>query len=215
MSTILIADDHSLLREMLCHRLEEEGDFKVVATTETGDAAIVAGKAHQPDIAVIDIEMPGMNPFEAAKQIKRLSARTRVIFLSAFAQDSYIQRALDVEASAYLTKSEEPGKVVRAIRAVANGFTCFSPEIRSRLVIDRNGARLGDRVYTRAQLLTDREREILGYLARGMAKKEVARVLSISVKTVDAHATHIMQKLDIHDRVGLAHFAMREGLIEP
>lgn len=213
MITVLVSDDHALLREMLCRRLQEEPGIEVVASTASADEAIAAANSFKPDIALMDIEMPGVSVFEAVKEIRQASPNTRIIYLSAFVQDGYIQSALDARASGYLTKSEESDDVVRAIRSVANGFTSFSAEVRSRLVLDGDGARLADRAYTRPQLLTKRELEILGYLARGMAKKEVARNLSISVKTVEAHSTHIMEKLDIHDRVELARFAVREGLV--
>lgn len=213
MITVLVSDDHPLLREMLCRRLNEEPGIEVVACTASADEAIVKVESLKPDIAIMDIEMPGLSAFEAARQMRHTSPSTKIIYLSAFVQDGYIQNALEAQASGYLTKSEEPDEVVQAVRSVANGFTSFSPEVRSRLVLDGDGVRLHNQVYTRAHLLTKRELEILGYLARGMAKKEVARILSISVKTVGSHTTHIMEKLDIHDRVELARFAVREGLV--
>lgn len=213
MISVLVSDDHALLREMLCRRLNEEPGIKVVACTASAEEAIAAAKSVMPDIAIMDIEMPGVSAFEAVKEIRNASPKTKVIYLSAFVHDGYIQSALDARASGYLTKSEESDEIVQAIRSVANGFTSFSREVRSRLVLEGDGARLADHAYTRAQLLTKREVEILGYLARGMAKKEVARTLKISVKTVDAHTAHIMEKLDIHDRVELARFAVREGLV--
>lgn len=215
MITVLIADDHALLCDMLSRRLDDEPDIAVVAAVPSTDQAIVAGRSLRPDVAIIDIDIAGVSAFEAAKLIQLESLHTRVIFLSAYVSDGYIERALEVEASGYLAKSEKPEAVVRAVRSVASGFTCFSPEVRSRLVVTEDGVRLADRARTRAQLLTHREREVLICLARGMSKKEVARLLDISVKTVDAHAAHVMDKLDVHDRVKLARYAVREGLINP
>lgn len=215
MITVLIADDHALLRDMLSRRLDDEADIAVLAAVPSTDEAIEAGRSLRPDVVIIDIDITGVSAFEAAKTIQQTSLHTRVIFLSAYVNDGYIQRALEVEASGYLAKSEKPEAVVQAVRSVASGFTCFSPEVRSRLVVTEDGAQLVDRLRTRGQLLTDREREVLVCLARGMSKKEVARTLGISVKTVDAHAAHVMAKLDVHDRVKLARYAVREGLINP
>lgn len=200
---------------MLSRRLNDEADIAVLAAVPSTGEAIEAGRSLRPDVVIIDIDITGVSAFEAAKTIQQSSQHTRVIFLSAYVNDGYIQRALQVEASGYLAKSEKPEAVVRAVRSVASGFTCFSPEVRSRLVVTEDGARLVDRVRTRGQLLTDREREVLVCLARGMSKKEVARTLGISVKTVDAHTAHVMDKLDVHDRVKLARYALREGLINP
>lgn len=213
--SVLLADDHSLVRDMLAARLEAESDLTVVAAVSNGQQAVDKAAEHGPDVVLLDIDMPGLLAFEAARSIKQSNPQIRVIFLSAFFHDHYIEQALEVEASGYITKSEPPESVMLGIRTVTAGTVYFSPQVQARLVVSSSGVRLGQVPRTRANLLTARELEILRYLARGMAKKEIARTTGISVKTVEQHTTHVMDKLDIHDRVELARFAIREGLAEP
>ncbi|MGI9609388.1 MAG: response regulator transcription factor, partial [Acidimicrobiia bacterium] len=126
----------------------------------------------------------------------------------------YIEQALAVQASGYLTKAEPPEVVVASIRKAVGGAASFSTEVLDRVVIGESGARLASG-HTRVALLTDREREVLGYVARGLQQKQIAHQTGISIKTVQHHITHLMEKLAIHDRVELARFAIREGVIEP
>lgn len=211
---VILADDHTLVRDTLRQWLNNAGDIAVVAETPTAEAAIDEAIRHKPDVVLMDIDMPGLLCFDAARTIRARSPETKIVFLSAFFHDRYIEDALSAEASGYLTKSEPPEEVVRAIREVAAGGICFSPEVRSRIVIDAHGARLSAEPRTRAGTLTPREVEVLRYIARGLSKKDIAGTMHISVKTVDNHCTNLMNKLDIHDRVSLARFAIREGLAE-
>lgn len=212
--SIVIADDHALLRGMLEKRLEQEPDMSVVASVSTAQRAVQESHTRKPDMVLLDIEMPGLSAFDAARTIKEISPTSRVIFLSAFVHDHYIEQALQAEASGYITKSEPPEDVIKAIRTVIAGKVYFSTEVQSRIVVDAGSARLAGKVETRSSLLTGRELQVLAYLARGMAKKEIAGTMDISVKTVEQHCTNLMHKLDIHNRVDLARFAIREGLIE-
>lgn len=213
--SLLIADDHSLVREMLTSHLGREMDIEVVASVSNGNEALERSRELEPDIVLLDIDMPGMLSFEAAREILQCSPKTRVIFLSAFFHDRYIEEALSTGASGYLTKNEPPAKVIAAIRDVARGVSYFSPEVQSRLVVDVDGLSLKNSQSTRASLLTRRESETLRYIARGLAKKEVANLMGLSIRTIDSHVRNIMEKLDIHDRVELTRFAIREGLTEP
>lgn len=212
--TVLLVDDHALMRDMLANRLSDEPDLQVVGTVESADAALTAGTTHEPDIILMDIDMPGLSCFDAARTLQRLLPKTSIIFLSAFFNDRYIEQALAIEASGFLTKTEPPESVIAAVRAVAAGKCYFSAEAQSRIVIDSGRTRLAHPVQSRASTLTNRELEVLRYLARGMAKKEIARTMHVSAKTVNNHASHLMNKLDIHDRVELSRFAIREGLAE-
>ncbi len=212
---VLLADDHSLIRESLKARLETEPDLTVVASVPNADEAITEAIRLQPSIVLMDIDMPGLSAFEATKIIKARSDRTRVIFLSAFFHDRYIEEALEAGASGYLTKGESPESVIDAVRKVSAGGTCFSADVQARIVVDSQGLRLATRAQTRTATLTRREMEVLRYLARGMPKKQVAQIMHLSVKTVERHSDRLMNKLDIHDRVELARFAFREGLAEP
>jgi DNA-binding NarL/FixJ family response regulator len=213
LTTVVLADDHALVRDMLSERLSREG-MEVVALASSGDRAVELASSDPPDVVVLDIDMPGRSAFEAARQVLRVSPSTRVIFLSAFVHDRYVEQALEVGASGYLTKADPPQAIVDAIRRVNEGGTCFSPEVLDRMVIDRDGARLADGSSSRLGLLTDREREVLGYVAKGLSQRQIARLAGISVKTVQHHITSVMDKLEIHDRVELARFAIREGVVE-
>ncbi|MCP4246539.1 MAG: response regulator transcription factor [bacterium] len=212
--SILVVDDHALVRGSLCERLSREPDFEMVPSADTADEAIDRVAEHRPTIVLMDIDMPGLDSFDAARKIASLEPLTRLIFLSAFHNDRYIEQALSVRARGYVTKREPPEVVVKAVREVASGGAYFSDEVRSRMVIDSDGVRLARVSATRASTLTRRELEILRYIARGMSKKEIAAVVHLSVKTVDRHAVNLMTKLDIHDRVELARYAIREGLAE-
>ncbi|NNC39205.1 MAG: response regulator transcription factor [Acidimicrobiia bacterium] len=211
--SVLLADDHVLVRDMLDERLSREG-MDIVGLATSGEHAVELAGTHLPDVAVLDIDMPGISAFTAARQVRAVSPATRVLFLSAFVHDRYVDQALAAEASGYLTKGEPPEAIVEAIRKVYNGRTSFSRAVLERIVIDPDGARLGIGSKTRCGLLTDREQEILSYVARGLPQKQIARLAGISVKTVQHHIMHLMEKLEIHDRVELARFAIREGLVE-
>ena len=211
--SVLLADDHVLVREMLHERLTREG-MKIVGLASSGDQVVELAAECIPDVAVLDIDMPGISAFQAAREVRRVSPNTRVIFLSAFVHDSYVDQALAVEASGYLTKSEPPEAIVEAIRRVHRGRSSYSRSVLDRIVVDPAGVRLANGSGSRCGLLTEREREVLGYVAMGLPQKQIARLAGISVKTVQHHITHLMDKLEIHDRVELARFAIREGLVE-
>ena len=155
------------------------------------------------------------SPFEASRQIRAASPSVRLVFLSAHVNDQYIDQALEIEASGYLSKEEPADVVVDAVRRASRGATRFSKSVSERIVLGSGRPRLANHGESRINLLTPREREILRYLADGMPKKGIANLLDISPKTVEKHCDHIMDKLDIHDRVKLARYAIREGLTQP
>ena len=212
--SVMIVDDHAMVRSMLHGRLSMEPDITVVADVGSADEAIVQASKLNPDIVLMDVDMPGMVCFDAARAITARHPETRVIFLSAFFNDRYIEQALEVKAWGYVTKSEPEQSVVNAVREVHSGTTYFSPEVQSRLVVDTAGARLMHPTVSRVSTLTNREMEMLRYIARGMSKKETAQTAHISVNTVNRHTSAVMNKLNIHNRVELARFAIREGLAE-
>lgn len=211
--SVVLADDHVLVREMLRELLARAG-MVVAGVAESGDVAVELVAEAQPDVVVMDIDMPGICAFDAARDMHRVSPSTKVIFLSAFVHDCYIAQALGVEASGYLTKSEPPAAIIEAIQNVHRGATSYSAAVRDRIVIDPVGVRLGGGAKSRFESLTDREREVLAYVARGLAQKQIAYLIGVSVKTVQQHIMHIMDKLEIHDRVELARYAIREGCVE-
>jgi DNA-binding NarL/FixJ family response regulator len=212
---VMIVDDHALVRDVLAVRLAEETDIEIVATAPDAGDAVRQAACSSPDVILMDIDMPGVSAFDAARAIREASPDVKLIFLSAYVNDQYIDQALEIEAQGYLSKQESAEVVIDAVRRVYHGGTRFSKSVRDRIVLDAAGVRLAPGRSSRLQLLTAREREILGYLASGMPKKEIARLLEISPKTVEKHCDHLMDKLDIHDRVKLARFAIREGLAQP
>jgi len=214
-SRLLIIDDQALVREMLSWRLAQEPDLEVLGTAEDAAQGLELAQQLRPDLITLDIDMPGLSPFELARRVREELPDTRIFFLSSYLQDGYISQAMQVRPGGYVTKGETSANLLTCLRKVLHGGTCFCPEIRKRLENRDVVPGLAGGVRVRIQLLTQREREVLTYLGKGLAKKEIARLMGLSVKTVDQHCTHLMLKLDIHDRVELALFAIREGLVRP
>ncbi len=210
---VLVVDDHALVRGALVECLQRESGIAVVGTAGTAEEAIKLTLEFKPDIILLDINMPGMLCFDAARTITSLAPHTHIVFLSGFLSDSYIEQALAVRARGYIVKRESLDTVVAAVREVAAGGVYFSEEVRARIVVDSRGAKLAGPPRTVGSTLTTREAEILGYIARGLSKKAIANLMHISVKTVDHHAVKLMKKLAIHDRVELTRYAIREGLV--
>jgi DNA-binding NarL/FixJ family response regulator len=213
--TILLADDHTLTRRTLGTWLAEQPDMAVVGGVSDGEQAVLESVKHQPDVVVLDIDMVGMHSFEAAHTIQAQCVATKIVILSAYSHDRFIEQALSAKASAYITKSEPPEVVASAIRTVASGGTYFSPDVQRRLIVDVRGVRLINEAQTRVGKLTPREIETLRLLALGKSKRDVAKSMDLSERTVNCHCASLMAKLDIHDRVGLCRYAIREGLVEP
>jgi DNA-binding NarL/FixJ family response regulator len=211
---VLVVDDHAIVRGALTERLQREHGISVAGTAATGDEAIRQAAECRPDVVLMDIDMPGVLCFDAAQTILSLVPEARLVFLSGFVSDRYIEQALAVCARGYLVKRESLDTVVDAVREVAAGGVAFSDDVHARLVVDGHHARLAEPgPRTRVNTLTPRESEVLIYLARGLAKKEIGGLMHISTKTVDHHTVQIMNKLEIHDRVELARFAIREGML--
>lgn len=212
--TVIVVDDHALVRDSLEQLLSTASDIHVVASACNANEALELTNKKSPDIVLMDIDMPGMNCFDAAERITVSHRHTHVIFLSAFCYDHHIERALQLQVRGFLAKTESMDSVIDAIRQVAAGKVAFSDRVSARIVADGSGAHLAETVgRTRAATLSARETEVLGYLARGLSKKEIAQVMFLSVKTVEGHAERLMDKLDVHNRVELARFAIREGLV--
>ncbi|HKI84220.1 MAG TPA: response regulator transcription factor [Candidatus Krumholzibacteria bacterium] len=211
---ILIVDDHTLVREALAAQLSRQEGFEVVDTLPSADNLFTRVSELKPDLILMDIDMPGMICFDAAHRLNSLDDPPRIIFVSAFFHDHYIEQALRVRARGYVVKSDEPSVLIEAIREVASGGSYFSEQVRARLMVDDDGVELAAKGKTVVSLLTQREIEVLRYIAQGLPKKEIARTMHLSVKTVENHSARLMAKLNIHDRVELARFAIREGLAE-
>ena len=211
---VLVVDDHALVRRALSERLQREADFIVLEPAGSADDAVARVFEAKPDVILMDVDMPGLDCFDATRRIHAILSEAKVVFLSAFASDRYIEQALAVRAGGYITKTEPPEAVVAAVREVASGSVHFSEAVRARLVVDDQGAKLASPGHARLSTLTPRELEVLRYIASGLTQKAVAATMSVSIKTVENHCTNLMSKLDIHDRVALTHFAIREGIVQ-
>jgi DNA-binding NarL/FixJ family response regulator len=209
--TVLVVDDHVLLREGLAAYLGAQPDIVVVGTAGDGRAALLAATELRPRVIVMDIDMPGHLSFETTRQLRTTLPGTSVLFLSAFAHDRYVDEAIEAGAAGYLTKLASSETVLEAVRSIAQGTPYYSDEIRKRLEVqDGEGP-----ARSRAKSLTEREIQILKYLGAGYSRKEIAGLLFVSEKTVENHITHVMRKLDLHDRVAVARYAIREGYAKP
>ncbi len=213
--TILLADDHALMREGCRMMLEFENDFEVVGEAQDGRQAVELAKKLHPDVALMDITMPSLNGLEAARQIQKAVPATRVLMLSAHSDDAYVKTATESGAAGFILKENPARDVCRAIRKVHQGKTFFSPDIvrhfdRRKLPVC-GGA---DGPGPRPAGLTRREMEVLQLVAEGSTNKKAASELGINIKTVEKHREHLMEKLDIHHTAGLTHYAISAGIIE-
>ncbi|HEX7838590.1 MAG TPA: response regulator transcription factor [Kofleriaceae bacterium] len=210
---VLLADDHGVLRQSLRALLEREG-LIVVGEASDGRGAVELVAELRPQVAVIDLSMPLLNGIDAARAIQKANQKanpqTRIVLLTVHTEDSYVLEAFRAGVRGYVVKTQAATDLVHAIHDVADGGTYLSPRI-SRAVIDAfvTGTELPP------EPLTLREREVLVLVAEGKATKEIAELLGVSVKTVETHRAHIMNKLGIHEAANLVRYAIRRGLIEP
>lgn len=219
---VLLADDHDLVRAGFRALMQSFSGVEVVAEADDGREALRLIEIHRPHIAVMDIMMPGLNGLEATARIVKEFPKTRVIILSMNAAEEYVLKAMRVGAAGYILKDGNPAELEQAIRAVARGETFLSSKISQHLVsgyVHGRGRPNGDMAgravgFEATDKLTLRQREILQLIAEGNTTKEIAKKLTISVKTVETHRMQLMERLDIHDIAGLVRFALRSGLIE-
>ncbi len=211
---ILLADDHTIIRSGLRLLLEQQPDFKVVAEAGDGREAVELATKHHPEIAVLDIGMPQLNGIEATQQIVSREPRTRVVILSMHSDEGYVLRALKAGAHAYILKNSAEADLIRAIRAVSDGKSFFSPVISKMLLEDYIRQIRDKQVEDSYDLLSPREREILQLLAEGRTNKEVANLLKLSLYTVETHRGNILEKLNLHGVPELILYAVRKGIIQ-
>ena len=213
--TVLLAEDHMIVREGLRLLLEAESDIEVVGEATNGRQAVAMARKLRPAVIVMDIAMPLLNGLEATRQIRQLVPDAKVLILSAHSDDAYVEKVTALGAAGYLIKQTSAQFLSDAIREVQKGNTFFSPPIARRIShlnqksLDRKG-----RLKAKTVRLSSREVEVLQLIAEGEANKQIAAELDISTKTVEKHRDHLMRKLDIHDTAGLTRYAIAAGIIE-
>ncbi len=213
--TVLLAEDHDIVREGLRSLLELSGDFEVVGEAANGRQAVDMVIKLKPTVVVMDIAMPLLNGFEATRQILLATPATKVLVLSAHSDDEYVARMAEVGASGYLVKQNSGQVLVHAVKEVASGRKYFSASILKRVEnAERKSRESGTAPGKAKRALTSREAEVLQLVAEGAANKQVAAELGISIKTVEKHRQQLMDKLDIHDTAGLTRHAIATGVIE-
>lgn len=210
---VLLADDHTILRDGIRSLLEDETDMEVIGEAEDGHMAVKLVKQLDPDVVLMDIAMPLLNGLEATRQIKRDNPQSKVLILTMHENEEYIRQLLAVGAMGYILKDAAARELLGAIRAVHRGEAVLSPAI-TRLVIE-DYLRWGDlQPENDPSGLSPREREVLQLVAEGYTNKQIAEILSISIKTVQTHRANLMNKLDLHDRGELIKYAIQKKIIE-
>jgi two-component system, NarL family, response regulator NreC len=208
----LLVDDHTLFREGLRRVLESEPDIQVVG--EAGDAASALEVIAQmkPDVVLMDIGMPGMSSFEAARMVDKNHPGTRLIFLTMYEDEEYLLQCLDVGAAGYILKDAPAPKLIGAVREVYQGRKYLSPRVLEKLVsVTRSPGSYG---MPRSSMLTPREREVVKMIAEGNSVKAIAGVLGLSIKTVEAHKFNLMRKLNIHNKAQLVTYAIQKKIVK-
>jgi two-component system, NarL family, response regulator NreC len=211
--TVLLADDHRILREGVKSLIEKAPDIEVVGEASEGGEAVAKAQALSPDIVLMDITMPGMNGLEATRQIKALKPNIKVLILSMHESNQYISQFLRSGASGYVLKDTAASELVGAIHAIFQGDAFLYPSIARKLLEEYLQKVQSGEESESYDGLTGREREILKMIAEGRSNKDIADLLSLSIRTVQAHRANLMGKLHMHDRTELVRYAIRKGLI--
>jgi two-component system response regulator NreC len=212
---ILLADDHTIVRQGLGRLLEEQSDLKVVGEAINGSVAVEQALELKPDVVIMDIAMPRMNGIEAAKRIRKQLPGTKILILSMYAHEHYIQELLETGVSGYLLKDASGRDIVSAIHAAMKDETFLSPSISKKLVENYLSPQKGSSGAERYQRLSNREREVFQLIAEGHTTRQIADTLYVSISTVKSHRANIMEKLNIDSPVKLVHFAIKLGLVDP
>ena len=208
---VLLADDHKLFRAGIRSLLQTLSDIDIVAEAGDGREAVRLVEAHRPDVALLDIMMPGLNGLDAAARIARTGSRSRVIMLSMNADEDSVLKSLRAGAVGYLVKTADPAELEQALRAAARGEKFLSSAVSAHVIAAC--LRRVDGEQTSLERLTPRQREVLQLVAEGHTTKEIAKKLDISAKTAEAYRGELMKTLDIHDVASLTRYAIRTGLV--
>lgn len=209
---VLVADDHTLVRDGIRALLATAGDIELVAEAADGREAIERARATAPDVILLDIAMPGLGGLESVPLLRRELPNARIVMLTQYEQPEYVRRFLHLGVAGYVLKKAAGTELISAIRAVHRGGLVLDPAVAREVMQDSSAAHpvLADDPY---ESLTERERQVLKLVAEGRSNKEVATLLDISIKTAMTHREHVMQKLNLHNRTDLTRFALRRGII--
>jgi DNA-binding NarL/FixJ family response regulator len=212
---ILLADDHTIVRQGLARLLEDQTDLRVVGEASDGRMAFEKATALKPDIVIMDIAMPLMNGIEAAKRIRKDLPETKILILSMYSHEHYIHELLETGISGYLLKDSSGRDIISAIKAAMKGETFLSPSISKKVVESYLSPRKSSSMEERYKQLSNREREVFQLIAEGHSTKRIGEMLYVSVSTVKSHKGNIMEKLGISNPIRLVHFAIKLGLVDP
>lgn len=214
--TLILVDDHVMVRSALRMLLEAQSDMEIIGEAENGREAVALVQSLQPDVVLMDVQMPEMNGIEATRAITKSGGKTAVLALTMYEDEQYFFEMLKAGAAGYIPKRAAPDDLVAAIRTVSKGDTFLFPSLATQLVKDyvKKDDPVADGKQRSADVLTKRERQVLILIADGLTNPAIAQKLGISAKTVARHRENMMQKLDIHSRIELVKFAIKEGLID-
>ena len=212
--SVLLVDDHTVVRQGLRALLQAEGDMEVIGEAENGRQAVVMARKTPPDVVVMDVAMPLLNGLEATRQILKSVPATKVLVLTSYGDDECVEQLMQSGATGYLLKQTAANDLLKAIREVHRGNAFFSPPIAKRLRDQSREVFTSGQKPKKAGGLTSRETEVLQLIAEGFSNKQIAAELGISIKTVEKHRQQVMNKLNIHDVAGLTRHAMAKGMIQ-
>ena len=210
---VLLAEDHPVVRQGMRRILESDAEFEIVGEDGDGRGVVAAAKRLRPTVVVIDIDLPGLNGIEATSQIIKGTEGASVLILSMHFDDVSVRQGLKAGARGYLLKDSEDIELVKAVKSLARGGSYFSPSVSKLLLagyVPESSSAVGENALSR---LTGREREVLRLISEGKTNKESARILSLSINTVESHRKHVMGKLDLHNTAEIVRFAVRNGIV--
>ena len=209
--TVLLVDDHEVVRSGVSAFLASQPDFEVVAEARSGTEAVNLAQKHVPDVVLMDLVMAKMDGVEATRQVKAVSPRTKIVVLTSYHQDEYIFPALQAGAISYILKDVKMDELADALRRASQGEATLHPRVASRVIQELHGANREElNPYTE---LTEREMEVLKLIAKGQSNSEIADSLVISVNTVKGHVSNILSKLHLADRTQAAVYAWQQGIV--
>ena len=213
-TSVLIIDDHQMMRDALVNILGRHKDINVIGQACDGRQGVEQAAKLKPDVVTLDVAMPNLNGLDAARQIRRHSAATRIVILTAYEDDLFIQHALEAGVDGYVSKTSAAETLAEAVRQVAQGRKAFSPAVKRRIPQYEKSEGGRKLLRRKSDTLTARETEVLQLIAEGNANKQTADQLGISIKTVEKHRQAVMNKLHIHDTAGLTRHAIASGMVE-